>query len=68
MNWIRHFTHAGLLDVTVIANIFLVYQMYYLSKESTFLGITEESCEDFSKLNNKLLYIVHCILIITFKF
>ena len=46
MNWIRHFTHAGLLDVTVIANIFLVYQMYYLSKESTFLGITEESCGD----------------------
>ena len=54
MNWIRHFTHAGLLDVTVIANIFLVYQMYYLSKESTFLGITEEPCGDCSKFKQQI--------------
>ena len=34
MNWIRHFTHAGLLDVTVIANIFLVYQRWNLKNLS----------------------------------
>ena len=34
--------------------------MYYLSKESTFLGITEESCGDCSKFKQQI--VTYCSL------